>query len=673
MRMLGVLVAGILIAAQPFEAAHRCPELEDWVPLGNIDSSVIVDDVLYYSIGATLMIAEISDRSAPRIIGKALLGGHTANSMVVVDGFAYVGVRQEGLRVVDVRNPSEAREVGFFRPTPYIHCHDLAVVGDIAYVAMGLSFYVVDVSSPEEPKKLREIWLGTGNGYFKSIVVRDDLAYFATYQNLRIYDVSNPEMPTEVGSYTVPDHEIHDVALSGDHAFVASWEGGLRVLDISDPSLPVEVGVFLSDNWVEGVRVDNDRGFLNEGTGHLSQTPYGMRILDLSSPQSPAEIAFYDTEMSISHIHVGGSLVSVSTNILGLRILDISDPGAPVEIASVDPPNQPVDIDAESGIAAITTRRAGVRLVDFRDPPLATEIEPLEDSDSVWNVAVKDGIAYLADLEGDLRVVDISVPEDPREIGRLPPTPYPDNYAYGIEVEGDLAYLLHRRGMKIVDVSRPDSPVELGDSNAPFEPNDLAVSDGFAFLTAWYNHLRVIDARSPVFPAQIASFELPGRPGGLAVADDFAYVVMSNYVDRLGLRVIDVSDPAALVEVGALEGFAATDIEIRNGVAYIAALGSGLIVADVRDPSTPILMGSFDTPGTADNVALDQQHAVLGDHKGGGVMVFDTSSCVPPLASPRRPGGRQFPGGGPSCDEQNRAGTPPIGTVPGETNSTLFL
>jgi len=663
MRMLGVLVAGILIAAQPFEAAHRCPELEDWVPFGNIDSSVIVDDLLYFSIGGTLMIAEISDPAAPRIIGKALLGGHTAYSMVVVDGFAYVGVREAGLRVVDVRNPSEAREVGFFKPTPSPHCHDVAVVDDIAYVAMGSSFYVVDVSSPEEPRRLREIWLGLANGYFKSIVVRDDLAYFATIRNLRIYDISTPEMPVEVSRYTVPEHDIRDVALSGDHAFVAAWHGGLRVLDISDPSLPVEVGVFLSDNWIEGVRVDDDRGFLIEGTGLHSQTPYGMRILDLSSPQSPAEISFYDTEWSINHVHVHGSLVSVSTNILGLRILDISDPGAPVEIASVDPPNQPVDIGAESGIAAITTRSEGVRIVDFRDPPLATEIGPLEDSDSVWSVAVKDGLAYLADLEGDLRVVDIRVPEDPQEIGRLPPG-YSEGYAYGVEVEGDLVYLLHRKGMKIVDVSRPDSPVELGNSNAPFEPNDIAVSDGLVFLTAWYHHLRVIDARSPAFPAQIASFEFPGEPGAVAVEGDFLYVVMSHYLDRLGLRVIDVSDPAAPVEVGALEGFAATDIEIRNGVAYIAALGSGLIVVDVRDPSEPILMGSFDTPGTADNVAIDQQHAVLGDHQGGGVMVFDTSSCVPPLASPRRPGGRHSPGDGPSCDEQNCAGTVPIGAVP---------
>ncbi len=68
--------------------------------------------------------------------------------------------------------------------------------------------------------------------------------------------------------------------------------------------------------------------------------------------------------------------------------------------------------------------------------------------------------------------------------------------------------------MKIVDVSRPSSPVELGNSTAPFEPNDIAVSDGLVFLTAWYHHLRVIDARSPAFPAQIASFELPDKPGG---------------------------------------------------------------------------------------------------------------------------------------------------------------
>ena len=72
--------------------------------------------------------------------------------------------------------------------------------------------------------------------------------------------------------------------------------------------------------------------------------------------------------------------------------------------------------------------------------------------------------------------------------------------------------------------------------------------------------------------------------GGLAYVTD----------DSFGLRIIDVSNPAAPVELGGLFGPAA-DVEVVGGLAYVAR--GGLRIIDVSNPAVPLALGAIDTPG----------------------------------------------------------------------------
>ena len=53
--------------------------------------------------------------------------------------------------------------------------------------------------------------------------------------------VADPATATETGRYDSPG-TAHDVAVSGDVAYVADGFDGLRIVDVSDTSNPVEVG-----------------------------------------------------------------------------------------------------------------------------------------------------------------------------------------------------------------------------------------------------------------------------------------------------------------------------------------------------------------------------------------------------------------------------------------------
>ena len=86
-------------------------------------------------------------------------------------------------------------------------------------------------------------------------------------------------------------------------------------------------------------------------------------------------------------------------------------------------------------------------VVDVGDPtrPVAvggTGLLP----DAVMGVAVSGAYAYVADGSGGLRVVDVSDPASPREVGSYG-TPL---YAYGVAVSGAYAYVADGSGGLVI-------------------------------------------------------------------------------------------------------------------------------------------------------------------------------------------------------------------------------
>ncbi len=49
------------------------------------------------------------------------------------------------------------------------------------------------------------------------------------------------------------------------------------------------------------------------------------------------------------------------------------------------------------------------------------------------------------------------------------------------------------------------------------------------------------------------------------------------------------------------------DLEVRDGIAYIAASNAGLLLVDLTEPDSPVLIGRVDTPGNAVRVAVDRR------------------------------------------------------------------
>ena len=125
-----------------------------------------------------------------------------------------------------------------------------------------------------------------------------------------------------------------------------------------------------------------------------------------------------------------------------------------------------------------------------------------------------------------------------------------DTGARKVEVAGGLAYVADAVfGLRVINVSDPTAPVELGALDTPGGALDVAVLGGLAYVTDGLSGLRVIDVSDPTVPVELGALATPGFPEDVEVVGGLAYV--ADGFD--GLRVIDVSDPTTPVELGALE------------------------------------------------------------------------------------------------------------------------
>jgi hypothetical protein len=197
-----------------------------------------------------------------------------------------------------------------------------------------------------------------------------------------------------------------------------------------------------------------------------------------------------------------------------------------------------------------------------------------------------------------------------------------------IVVANDIAYLAgYWSGLRVIDVSDPEAPVELGTLDTPGNAFGIAVADALVYLAdrgsvsdneSIPSSLRIIDVSDPTAPFMVGAVEVSSLATDVAVVDDIAYLTVQGFehypgVGPSGLHVFDVSEPSAPVEIGAIDtaGFPSR-IEVVEDLAYIADW-RGLQVIDVSDPTAPAVIGSVPVSGLTADVAVENGLAYVAN------------------------------------------------------------
>lgn len=219
------------------------------------------------------------------------------------------------------------------------------------------------------------------------------------------------------------------------------------------------------------------------------------------------------------------------------------------------------------------------------------------------NLDVVGNRVYLTDANNGVRILDANG-GNPTLLGTIDTLTH---VTRDVTVVGNLAYLAveHNNGLRIVDVSDPQSPVQIGQATLDSNFNwAVAVEGQRAYLASDIHGITVVDISNPASPTVLGSYDTAGFARGLAVSGSRLFVGDGSN----GLLILDVSDPTTITELArytAPDGVAGK-IFLRDAVAYVAFGAAGLHMLDVADPAQPKLLRHFPTPGPRGVFANDR-------------------------------------------------------------------
>ena len=238
------------------------------------DVALIDHFALIAERGDGLGIIDVSNPTAPVRIGNIKVPGSLANSVTVRDRLAYLGNEEAGLVIYDVSDPAKPVLIGQSKAA--IGANGLGLGNGTAVVAGWTSgFSLMDVSNPSDPQYLGS-YPAVGKaytGYAFDAVISGLTAYVANINTgVELVDLSDPTNMTLVGRAF---GNVWDLALMGRRLFTADTFYGLRVVDVSNPTNAVPIGSVSPWGAALGLKLHGNRLFLGGRT---------FGVIDLSFP-----------------------------------------------------------------------------------------------------------------------------------------------------------------------------------------------------------------------------------------------------------------------------------------------------------------------------------------------------------------------------------------------------
>ena len=297
--------------------------------LGSVDEVAVSGAYAYLILDAVsidrrrLGVIDVHDPAHPIVLGTWPIPRECEQclslpgDLVVTGDFAYLSLWQDGLQIIDIRDPKQPRLRGHLDMDEREEwgIQDLVEVDGYIYAVMeGGDLHIADVQDPDRPRLVNTYPLEARAFSYGRIAVAGDYAYLvgggcsetACNGGMLILNVSEPKQPHQVGWVEVPG--AMGVAVAGKYAYVASAKGEIWVVDVSDPTSPRKVAVLPTGNRSASmIAVDNRYLY------------WGDQIIDISDPTQPRRVGMSD--LLGDAVDISGGLIYVAGKQAGLLIL----------------------------------------------------------------------------------------------------------------------------------------------------------------------------------------------------------------------------------------------------------------------------------------------------------------------------------------------------------------
>jgi hypothetical protein len=557
------------------------------------------DDVVLESHSTVDVVRDYALLPQPTIAGWLDHGATGWWQQVVADGGLGVAIRDprntavNGFCVLDLADPHAPAIVSQLSGMDFdsVWLHDGA-----ATFSSGTLLVTYDLAQPSVPVFTAANVAGDCEGGRWFSAVGSSLYFVDHAAALGALDVSDPRHPAPLATIPLAADRLDAVAAGPGVVYGLVATGAqldLVTWDVAFPAAPVEVGrrTLGSGAGLRGLALVSDGQLL------LASASDGVvRAFGLATPAAPAP--------GWTLARRGDRLVLSDSRIFVREGADLYV----YERTAFDVlPAAPVMRSDAPELSSYEGR--GPVLVGQLDEP-ASRLVPIDVSDPLAPrvgaplalgggglLAYAGGIGARSEDPTTCRLLDLNDPTHP-VLGAAVQIP-------GAEL---LAYDLLSPRLLYIAVGWPETQQLMCDVSDPLHPGPLVpVPDSSPrFATDRYllcgdiDNLRLWDIQNLTAPVLLGTLDFPGRgAGAMQVWADHAYVATSVNGQQRDLRVFDLSDPTAPVQVAALpRTTGARRLDLHGNRLYVSEY-RGFSVYDLADPGQPELIGTGVAPYNA--------------------------------------------------------------------------
>lgn len=214
--------------------------------------------------------------------------------------------RKNGLVIIDVKNPRDAKIISRFDENMTGGVHNVFIADNHIYaLSGGQKYYIINIEDPTNPYAVSKFELDTPGHSIHDVWVEDGIAYSSNWSDgIQLVDVGNGiaggsvKKPTQFASYAYPNNANH----------------------ASFPYRSKSTGKFyvIGGDEIFPYGLNTQRGGVNRAAGYL-------HIVDFTDLDNPEEVARFEVPNAGSHNYwIEDDILYVAFYNEGVRIVDLS-------------------------------------------------------------------------------------------------------------------------------------------------------------------------------------------------------------------------------------------------------------------------------------------------------------------------------------------------------------
>ncbi len=531
---------------------------------------MVVSGNYVYTVGHGLIVTDISDIQNPVIVRTVGVGTNWCKDIVKNGNYLYISNLDTGMHIIDVTNPEQAHQVGFF-----------STIGNC--------------------------W---------SLDIKDNYVYLSDINMLKIIDVTNPANPIQVG-FCSNSHSVSGVCVQGDYAYISDLvmgDSGLSIFNISNPSEPFQTGFLQISFGSFRIGVQDSLVFV---TGYDSSTPY-LKIISVFDPTNPIEIYSFEGRYN-GFVYYQNSLL-VTNLARTIDVFNIRDSmNASRKYLYVNDPY--IAIAKKDNYLYTLGDYGGFKVINASDPGNLEEIgmcRIIPDNVHISGeagISIQDNLAFVINSFLGIIWIDISDPTSPQVIDNLYILPYSD-FVFD---SGYIFVSMQVGGICVINIS--SNPASIVNYCTEVDSiKEIALNETKLFALDENNVMHIFQKNSSSL-AEIGSYIFPNDVRCLTAYNNYLY-----YESNYSIKIMDVSIPENPIVISTISNQGTIkEMKIIGHFLYVISINRGLLIFDLINPNHPILTGKNTTAGRYAHMNISENYMFAVQDK---IRSFDCQNAL---------------------------------------------